>query len=157
LRKRVYLIPIMLVYVTAWASRGIGSLDFHQVEISKEMKVVLREEVKKEWPGATYDEIDHEISKLHGETIDLNGDGVAEILIPGTWCHFCGNKGCPAWALQKFGENYRVILSRVSDWIHVSKTSTNGYADLVDGGVVYKFDGQHYTATVQKNESGKSK
>jgi hypothetical protein len=66
--------------------------------------------------------------------VDLNGDGVPEVIsqASGDICSPTGN--CPFWAFQKTGTQYRLILEKgaVQDFT-IQPTQTNGYFDLVLG------------------------
>lgn len=66
--------------------------------------------------------------------VDLNGDGVPEVIsqASGDICSPTGN--CPFWVFQKTGAKYRLILEKwaVQDFT-VQPTQTNGYFDLVLG------------------------
>ena len=61
--------------------------------------------------------------------IDLNGDGVAEVLAQGMVA--CGATGnCPFWVLRKSKADYEVILEGEAQTFTV-QASTNGYRDIV--------------------------
>jgi hypothetical protein len=88
--------------------------------------------------------------------VDLNGDGVPEVIIQGppAACSPTGN--CPIWVLQKTGGNYRVILQ--ADTIQsftVERNRTNGFNDIVvashgsatDGGLtVFRYQNAEFHA-----------
>ena len=66
--------------------------------------------------------------------VDLNGDGVPEVIsqASGDICSPTGN--CPFWVFQKAGTQYRLILEKgaVQDFT-IQPTQTSGYFDLVLG------------------------
>lgn len=66
--------------------------------------------------------------------IDLNSDGVPEVIAEpvGEACTPTGN--CPLYVLQKTGTKYRVILEKgAANTVSIQKTRTNGYLDVVVG------------------------
>lgn len=89
--------------------------------------------------------------------VDLNGDGVPEVIsqASGDICSPTGN--CPFWVFQKTGTRYMLILENgaVQDFT-IQPTQTNGYFDLVlgmhgsateQGLFVYQFRGGRYRRT----------
>ena len=68
------------------------------------------------------------------KAIDLNNDGIAEIVVQasGQMCSPTGN--CPFWIFQKTATGYKVILSRGSvQTFSIEKARHNGYMDIVVG------------------------
>jgi len=65
--------------------------------------------------------------------IDLNGDGVPEVIAKtvGDACSPTGN--CSVYVFQKIGTKYREILEGDAQNIRIQKTRTNGYLDVVVG------------------------
>lgn len=62
--------------------------------------------------------------------LDLNGDGVPEVIAQGmTECSATGN--CPFWVLKKSKPSYEVILEGEAQMFTVQRTSTNGFRDIV--------------------------
>ena len=72
--------------------------------------------------------------KARVEFIDLNSDGVPEVIahLSGDACSPTGN--CPLYILRKTGADYRVILEKgAAQTVTVQKTRSNGYLDVVVG------------------------
>jgi hypothetical protein len=68
------------------------------------------------------------------EFIDLNNDGVPEVIaqLSGDACSPTGN--CPLYILQKVGADYRVILEKgAAHTVTVQKTRSHGYLDVAVG------------------------
>lgn len=94
--------------------------------------------------------------------IDLNGDGVPEVIAQPTG-NICGVANCPLFVFQKTATNYRVILEKgAAHYVTVQKTRTNGYLDVVIGThgsateetlFVYQFSDGRYRRTHCYNES----
>jgi hypothetical protein len=62
--------------------------------------------------------------------IDLNGDGVPEVLAQGMVdCSPTGN--CPLWVFQKGEKDYHLLLKRFGQTFTIQHESTNGYRDVV--------------------------
>jgi hypothetical protein len=62
--------------------------------------------------------------------LDLNGDGVPEVIAQGIAnCGATGN--CPFWVLKKSKLSYEVILEGEAQTFTVQRTSTNGFRDIV--------------------------
>ena len=88
------------------------------------------------------------------EFIDLNGDGVPEVMAQpiGDNCGAAAN--CPLYVFQKTGTNYRVILEKgPAQYVTVQRTQTHGYLDVVvgmhrsateEGLYVYQFNAGRY-------------
>ena len=100
--------------------------------------------------------------RTHVKFIDLNGDGVSEVIAQPIG-DICGAANCPLFVFQKTGTNYRVILKkRAAQYVTVQKTRTNGYLDVVvgmhgsateEGLFVYQFSSRRYRQTHCYNES----
>ena len=96
------------------------------------------------------------------EFIDLNGDGIAEVVAQPVG-DICGAANCPLYVFQKTGTDYRVILEKgAAQYVTVEKTQTNGYLDVVVGMhgsatdhslQVYQFHAGRYRRTHCYNES----
>lgn len=66
--------------------------------------------------------------------VDLNGDGIPEIIAQGIAkvCSPTGN--CPVWVFQRVASGYKVILERGAvQSFTVQPTRSNGYFDIVLG------------------------
>lgn len=62
--------------------------------------------------------------------LDLNGDGVSEVIAQGmVSCGATGN--CPFWVLKKSKPGYEVILDGEAQTFTVQQYSTNGFRDIV--------------------------
>lgn len=62
--------------------------------------------------------------------LDLNGDGVAEVIAQGmVSCGATGN--CPFWVLKKSRSGYEVILEGEAQTFTVQQSGTNGFGDIV--------------------------
>jgi hypothetical protein len=62
--------------------------------------------------------------------IDLNGDGVSEVVAQGfAGCSATGN--CPFWIFQKTAKYYEPLLETVGQTFTIQKQSTRGYRDVV--------------------------
>ncbi len=95
--------------------------------------------------------------------VDLNADGVPEVIAKGSGdaCSPTGN--CSIYVLQKSGTTYRVILEKgAGKTVTVQKTRTNGYRDIVigmhgsateQGLFVYQFGDGRYRRTHCYNAS----
>lgn len=82
-------------------------------------------------------------AQTHVKFVDLNGDGVPEVIAQPSGDGICSPTGnCPFWVFQKFGNIYRLILAKgaVQEFT-IQQTRTNGYSDLVLG--------MHGSATLQ--------
>jgi hypothetical protein len=87
--------------------------------------------------------------------IDLNGDGVPEVVAQGTvGCSATGN--CPFWIFQKVAKGYRLLLEAEGQAFTIQKTRTNGFFDVVvsmqgsatqSGLSDYHFKNGHYEET----------
>ena len=97
------------------------------------------------------------VEALH---LDLNSDGVNEILVRGKAVPLCGAVGnCAFWIFKKQGRRFRLIFEG-SDYVdraemgeQILKTKTNGHFDLLlrghfsaahTGFYYYKYDGKKY-------------
>ncbi len=62
--------------------------------------------------------------------IDLNGDGVPEVVAQGMiGCGATGN--CPFWVLRKAKQRYELILDGEAQTFTIQKSSSNGFRDIV--------------------------
>ena len=88
--------------------------------------------------------------------VDLNGDGVPEILAYMRGPHSCSSSGCEMFVLRQEGSQYSVIAKMLMGWspIIVSSKRTKGWNDLIlwegtsgarsSGYIVIPFDGKTY-------------
>jgi len=64
--------------------------------------------------------------------VDLNGDGVAEVIAQPIGSDLCGAVGnCRFWVFQRADSGYRLILTGMAQTFTVQRSRTNGYSDLV--------------------------
>lgn len=89
------------------------------------------------------------------QTIDLNNDGMKEIIIKRK--NICANGECDnIWILEKQKNGQlNIILDDMATSVEIKKTQTNGYLDFVTGFrsplgdsygfTFYKFDGEQYS------------
>jgi len=91
---------------------------------------------------------------LRAEFIELNHDGIPELLVEGIGSCICGVNNCDTWIYRKTAYGYQLILEAGTiNHIEFKKTFINGYRDLVaathhsafeSGLAVYTFDGKKY-------------
>lgn len=92
---------------------------------------------------------------LHAALVDLNADGVEEVLVYEDLPGFCGSAGCPFGVYTLEGTAWKRVLSVLSgDTIGVTQAKTQGFSDLLvvagvtsDGSVPmtrYSWDGKQY-------------
>jgi hypothetical protein len=79
-------------------------------------------------------ESDTELRKAALDTriklIDLNGDGVVEVVAQGMiGCGATGN--CPFWILRKTKEGYELILDGEAQTFTIQRSASNGFRDIV--------------------------
>jgi hypothetical protein len=69
------------------------------------------------------------------KVVDLNGDGVPEVICQPRGVGFCSPTGnCPFWVFQKTSLGYKLVLQKGSvQNFTIQPTRTNGYLDLVLG------------------------
>jgi hypothetical protein len=69
------------------------------------------------------------------ELIDLNGDGVAEVVAQAVSGDFCSPTGnCAFWVFEKSASGYKLILQKGAvQFFTIQPTRTNGFIDLVLG------------------------
>ena len=92
---------------------------------------------------------------LIAERVDLNHDGVPELVVRGQG-RICGPYWCPYWIYGRISTEYKRLLDAENiQVLEPLAAVTHGYRDVKtwkhgsawDGGVtVYKFDGQRYRA-----------
>jgi hypothetical protein len=64
------------------------------------------------------------------KTIDLNGDGVPEVVAQGMVdCSPTGN--CPFWIFRKTLRGYKLLIESYGQTFTIQSTSTNGFRDIV--------------------------
>ncbi len=81
-------------------------------------------------------------------SVDLNGDGVPEVLVYENLHGYCGSGGCQVYVFVKQGSSWHALLTALgSEMVGVSVHKTNGYDDLllsVPGAVGYQTQVQWY-------------
>jgi len=67
------------------------------------------------------------------ELVDLNGDGIREVVAQGTYKEGCSPTGnCPFWIFQKSGRKYRLLASFDGiQTFQIQRTRSNGFRDIV--------------------------
>jgi hypothetical protein len=67
------------------------------------------------------------------ELVDLNDDGVPEVIAQGTLKEGCSPTGnCAFWIFQKSGREYRLLASRGAvQTFQVQRSRSNGFSDIV--------------------------
>ncbi len=90
---------------------------------------------------------------LIAEPVDLNGDGVPELVIRGQG-RICGANNCEVWIYGRTSTGYeRLLGDEIIQTVEPLRTVSHGYRDVrtwhhgsaVDSDVtVYKFDGRRY-------------
>ncbi len=99
--------------------------------------------------------IDRIVKEIKFRSVDLNGDGVAEFIVEGSFSMgVCGSSGCVSWIYEHKGNAWRQILEEPTNGsISVKKIKTNGYFDIqlaTQSGAYnpffhsLKFNGQRY-------------
>jgi len=78
----------------------------------------------------TNEKLNEAVSRTRVKEIDLDGDGVPEIVAQGyVGCSATGN--CPLWIFQRIGKSYSPLLETEGQTFTIQKHSTNGYRDIV--------------------------
>ncbi len=74
-----------------------------------------------------------DLAEYRAAPVDLNGDGLAEVVVLAQARSFCGSGGCMMLVLTAEGESYRVVTKTtvVQKPIRLLPTSTNGWRDIV--------------------------
>ena len=99
---------------------------------------------------------DGKSTQYFSASLDLNDDGVAEVLVYLTNDGWCGSGGCTTLILARNGSSYRIIakISLTRPPIRVMSSKSNGWHDIAvrvqGGGIVrgyeaeLQFDGKTY-------------
>jgi hypothetical protein len=98
------------------------------------------------------------VAQTYIRLVDLNGDGVDEIIAQPVGEYSCSPTGnCPFWVFQKAGTKYRLILEKGAvQNFSIRPARTNGYSDFVlgmhgsateQGLFVYQFSAGRYRRT----------
>jgi hypothetical protein len=69
------------------------------------------------------------------ELVDLNGDGILEVIAQGTTKEGCSPTGnCPFWVFQKSGREYRLLISlRAIQTFQIQRSRSDRFRDIVVG------------------------
>jgi hypothetical protein len=136
----------------------------HLLAQSKEIRIVrsVRSETRRD---KLFERALSELVVLPGEVadiryyfnrIDLNRDGIPEVIAFVFGEHQCGSGGCHAYLFRKIGSRYKLVTSfgPTRNPIIVSTTRTNGWDDLIffnsGGGIIpgyysiARYDGRNY-------------
>ena len=67
------------------------------------------------------------------ELVDLNGDGIPEVVAQGTNKEGCSPTGnCPFWVFQKSGREYRLLVSlNAIQTFQIQRSRSNRFSDIV--------------------------
>jgi len=109
--------------------------------------------------------VDDKTTRYYYNYVDLNGDGVFEVLVYVFEGHFCGTGGCDAFLFQKVNGRYALLshFEPVRNPIVVSNKRSHGWKDLIffnSGGGINpgyysksRFNGKNYleNPTVDEN------
>lgn len=128
-------------------------------EIAAAIEIQLRSEY-------SHDKIDSDDEMQPGETlrarardtrielVDLNGDGISEVIAQGSDHVDCSPTGnCPFWIFQKSPHGYKPLLDGFGQTFTVQKHVTNGFHDIVvsthhsateSGLAEFRYDGECY-------------
>ncbi|HYR75136.1 MAG TPA: hypothetical protein VEM96_04770 [Pyrinomonadaceae bacterium] len=98
-------------------------------------------------------------------SIDINGDGLSELVIQADEYCLQGAHNTPFWIFTRIGQRlepgYELVLKTQTDWLDIRKTSTNDYRDIAAIGhtaielftTILKFDGQKYQPRISTIEN----
>jgi len=107
--------------------------------------------------GEPDDQLQEEALKTRVKQVDLNGDGVPEVIAQAmVGCGASGN--CPFWIFQKQSDGYKLLLDDSAETFTIQKTRTNGYSDIVlalhDSEFEQTLDVYHYANGEYKGTTG---
>ena len=122
-------------------------------EISAMERVLLLDGIAKEFKSDP--QARERAAATRIKVVDLNGDGVPEIIVQAVGDDVCSPTGnCPFWLFQRTASGYRLILKRGAiQSFTIQPTRTTGYFDLVlgmhgsateQGLYVYQFSHEQY-------------
>jgi hypothetical protein len=110
-----------------------GKQTMTKLTLSKSDRAALVRALSQQLKGSHTDESDL-VSITRFKSIDLNGDGIPEIVAQasGDICSPTGN--CPFWIFQKTAASYKVILKRGAvQTFTIQKIRSDQYLDIVLG------------------------
>jgi hypothetical protein len=85
---------------------------------------------KEDFDLDTKENLREAVMKTRVKMIDLNGDGVPEVVAQAfAGCSATGN--CPFWIFRKTGKHYEPLLETNGQTFTIQKHSTRGYKDIV--------------------------
>jgi hypothetical protein len=85
---------------------------------------------KEDFDLDTEENLREAVMKTRVKMIDLDGDGVPEVVAQGfAGCSATGN--CPFWIFRKVGKHYEPLLETYGQTFTIQKHSTRGYKDIV--------------------------
>jgi hypothetical protein len=95
---------------------------------------------------------------LAGSSLDINGDGVRDLVTQATGGCFMGAHATHFWVFSKaetrLAPGYDLVFAAMADYLEVLRTKTNGFRDIETGNhtavemymTLWKFDGEKYQA-----------
>ena len=93
------------------------------------------------------------VADLRPDTLDLDGDGSAELMVRGIE-HLCGAQNCRVWIFRRTTDGWVQLLHAYTvQTLEAQQTVTNGYRDIMTSAhssatesvlELYKFDGRRY-------------
>ena len=118
----------------------------------------IREHIRQDTTWQPMDEaiLDSLNIRLVADRVDLNHDGVPELVVRGQGGYICGASWCPYWIYRRTSTGYERLLDAGNiEVLEPLTTVTHGYRDVktwMHGSAfessltIYKFDGRQYRA-----------
>lgn len=152
-------LAVLALSVTAQAQRGVPQTTFGAETPIKRRVAVPREVIRQ------IAEADPDLANrcgadmgrsLGASALDINGDGVSDLVVQGTAFCAMGAHATNFWVFSKtrtrFGTGFDLVLSTAGDGMQVTRRPTNAYRDIESSyytaleaySTVWKFDGSKY-------------
>jgi len=79
--------------------------------------------------------------KFRTASVDLNQNGIDEVIVYYDALNMCGSSGCTSFILQNNNDDW-IVIGKFSPgyWVDVSSTQTNGFSDII-----YSTQENHWT------------